>query len=108
VRERIPVIDVESARIIAKRTIDAYADDCGEPLALLDARTLESDFGWVFFYESARFLETGEFAARMAGNAPLIVSRANGEVIVTGTAMTVAHYLARHAGDWRPVGDGTP
>ncbi|MGN6151599.1 MAG: YrhB domain-containing protein [Lysobacteraceae bacterium] len=103
------MLDIVQAREIAKRTIDAYADDCGEPLALLDARTLESDFGWVFFYESARFLESGESSARMAGNAPLIVSRANGEVIVTGTAMPVAHDLARHADDcWRPVGDGTP
>ena len=96
--------DIVPARAIAKRTIDAFADDGGGPLVLLDAKTLESDAGWAFFYQSVRFLETGHPADRLAGNGPLIVRRADGHVIHAGTAMPIETALALHGSDWRQVG----
>lgn len=48
----------------------------------------------MFFYNTRRFIETGSLLACLGGNAPLIVSRATGEVTVTGTAYPIEHYLA--------------
>jgi len=50
----------------------------------------------VFFYESKAYLETGNFSDRLAGNAPLLVDRYDGELRVTGTARPLAEYLSTY------------
>jgi hypothetical protein len=60
---------------------------------LIDQDLIETEFGWVFFYESRRFKETGDFSDRLAGNAPVIVDRAIGSLHVTGTARPTAEYI---------------
>jgi hypothetical protein len=62
-------------------------------LDLADQDTIETEFGWVFFYESKRFKETGDFGDSLAGNAPVIVDRAIGSLHVTGTAHPTAEYI---------------
>ncbi len=44
-------------------------------LCILDGRTRELDFGWLFFYTSKLFRETGDFQYALAGNGPSIVDR---------------------------------
>lgn len=61
----------------------------------IDSRhTIEASFGWVFFYNARAFLETGDRAYALAGNAPLIVDRTTGAVVVTGTGRSAKHYIA--------------
>jgi hypothetical protein len=82
------------AEVVAReylKTIESEAG--GGELILLDAETIERSFGWVFFYDSKRHLETGEFRDALAGNAPIVVTRADGRIHVTGTAYPVEHYL---------------
>lgn len=62
-------------------------------LVLLDQQTVETDFGWVFFYTSRRFKETRNFRDALAGNAPMIVDRATGSLHVTGTALATVEYI---------------
>ena len=50
--------------------------------------------GWVFLYQSVAFLETKNPLEMLAGNAPIIVDRIDGELRVTGTARPVQDYLA--------------
>lgn len=64
--------------------------------AILDARTVERPFGWVFFYQSRRYLETRDPSEVLAGNAPLIVDRLTGEITETGTAYPLDYYLSRY------------
>src|SRR5689334_436209 len=44
-------------------------------LALLDSGTEEFRVGWVFYYQSARFIETGDLVDSVGGNAPIFVPR---------------------------------
>ena len=62
-------------------------------LAVVDEHTREEDFGWVFFYNTKQFLETGDVQWSLGGNAPLIVDRHEGKLHVTGTAYPVEHYI---------------
>lgn len=73
--------------------------DCG--LTILDGETIEDDFGWLFFWQSRRYLETGNFSDILAGNAPLLVSRKDGTLHETGTAHPAEHYIEnfRRCGD---------
>src|SRR5699024_11955638 len=43
-------------------------------------------YGWIFFYQSAEFLDDGNPSAQLVGNAPIIVNRDTCELRVTGVA----------------------
>ena len=40
-------------------------------LKVIDDLTIAKDYGWVFFYNSARYPETGDVRFALAGNGPL-------------------------------------
>jgi hypothetical protein len=66
-------------------------------LVVVDEATIERPWGWVFFYNSKRFLETRDFLHALAGNAPpFIVNRHTGEMRATGTAYRTEHYIAEY------------
>ncbi len=48
-------------------------------------QTREYDFGWVFMYNSRRYLEQGERKRAMVGNVPFIVDRRDGSIHLTRT-----------------------
>ena len=74
---------------------------------LIDEYTQEESFGWVFFYQSKKYLETGDFRHALAGNAPLIITR-TGELHVTGTAEPLERYLERFRATGDPYGKDPP
>jgi hypothetical protein len=69
----------EQATQRARQTLSSLGG--AADIAIIDAATREFDVGWVFFYQSSRFLETGDVLDGLAGNAPLFVSRDDGRAI---------------------------
>ncbi len=84
------MIDAATARSIA---LDFLAKSKNQDLMLLDGETIEGSFGWVFFYDTRRFVETGNALVRAVGNSPLIVDREDGSVHVTGTGHPIDFYV---------------
>ena len=84
----------EQAFQVAKEYVDSESAQAGLELAILEDRTLDKPFGWVFFYDTVEFIRTGDDMARAVGNAPLIVDRESGEVHSTGTARPVEYYIS--------------
>lgn len=80
---------------------DGMTDDA---LLVLDDATLEKSWGWVFFYTSRRYHETGDFRYALAGNAPYLVERATGRLHATGTAYPTADYIANYERTGDPHG----
>ena len=68
----------------------------GDVAVLLDDATIDKAWGWVFFYQSRRFIETGDFSSQLVGNALIIVNARTGVATVTGTAHPVDHYIAQY------------
>ena len=60
---------------------------------VLENKTIEKDWGWVFFYQSKIYIESGNFLDMLGGNAPYIVDRFSGEITETGTAQDIEHYI---------------
>ena len=60
---------------------------------IVEDSTIERAWGCVFFYQASEYLRTGNVSAALAGNAPYIVNRHTGEVIVTGTAWPTQKYI---------------
>ncbi|WP_082721491.1 YrhB domain-containing protein [Burkholderia latens] len=67
-------LTAEQAKEVAQRAITKAGWE-GCDAVVVDEYTQEFDVGWVFYYQSARFLETGEFGFSLVGNAPIFVSR---------------------------------
>jgi hypothetical protein len=59
---------------------------------LLNERIDKEDY-WVFFYNSAKFIETGDFSFALAGNAPFIVDKYECKIYETGTAYPIEYYM---------------
>jgi hypothetical protein len=58
--------------------------------------------GWVFFYQSDDFAQSGDLSDELAGNAPIFVDARTGEVLTLGTARPVEHYLEELAKSHSP------
>ena len=86
----------EEARAIALREIlKRWEIEDDEPV-IVDEDTIEEDFGWVFFYESRIYVETQIFSYCLAGNAPIMVNRRDGSVVVTGTDRPLDLYIEEY------------
>lgn len=89
------MVTKEEARDLALAHVKSFEAEAGLELVLLDGITMEENFGWVFFYDSKRCVQTGNPLDRLAGNAPIVVTRADGALHETGTALPLEHYLRR-------------
>ncbi|PQA76550.1 hypothetical protein C5F53_16485 [Rhodoferax sp. TS-BS-61-7] len=70
-------LSLSQANEVANRELLSRSS-IGVELQLLSSKTEEFDVGWVFYYQSARYMKTGDFRNSVAGNAPLFVSRSDG------------------------------
>jgi hypothetical protein len=86
-------MDLTSAEAIARTYIAELGRKLGIELILLGDQTIEFGSGWVFFYDSRKYVEGGSISDALAGNAPLIVSKRDGTVHVTGTAHPIEDYI---------------
>ncbi|MGC4885584.1 YrhB domain-containing protein [Micromonospora sp. DT227] len=90
------MINQHEARGVAEGALRTMSSVSGvPPLAITEVE--ERPGCWVFYYQSARYLQTGSFLDSVAGNAPIIVDRNTGQPHVTGTARSTAYYLAELA-----------
>jgi len=93
------------ARAAVEKHLQSAAGDLPpeDTLVLLEEKTTEHRWGWVFFYTSRLWQQTGELRYALAGNAPLIVERQSGRVLPTGTALPVEQYIATYLRTGTPV-----
>jgi hypothetical protein len=88
----------------ALSVIRAYVAAATDGVAVvLEDETIDRPYGWVFFYQSREYVETGDARKVLFGNAPLIFNRASGEVRVTGTALPIEDHLRQYEADLSPV-----
>ena len=56
----------------AQDVVAAQSAAAGAEFVLLEDQTRDEPFGWVFFYQAAAFLESGDFRDQLVGNAPYL------------------------------------
>lgn len=94
------VISRSAALQIAQAKINELASAAGDDFALMPNETREVDQGWVFFFNSADFVRTGNHLHALAGNGPLLVRR-DGGVIALPSAVPWEEVVGKMA---RPTG----
>lgn len=87
------MINESQARSIAEQWLrhQLFAEE--DDVVIDEGQTIEEPFGWVYFYNSRGFLETGDFRRQLLGNAPIVVERTTGTVHETGTSKPLEEYL---------------
>ncbi len=97
------MLSITQAQSLAEAHLSGFSDDSLE-LVVLTSATLETSFGWVFFYQSRAYVESHDPMEALVGNAPLIVNRFTGDVVVTGTAEPIDSYISRYDASLNPGG----
>ena len=72
---------------LEKNRCDKIIESDGKPrrYAIMEQFTEKKPYGWIFYYNSARFVETNDLMEALAGNGPVVVLH-NGEVVALGSA----------------------
>lgn len=90
------MISKTKAKQLATEYINSgYQIDGDEPV-VVDEETIEKDYGWIFFYTSRRYLETGNISDMLAGNGPVLVRKDDGSIRQFGSALPVEEYIKRY------------
>lgn len=87
------MLTFDEAKSMARDVVRRLEVEAGEELAFLDDEVLERSFGWIFFYNTKRFLRTKKPRDALAGNGPLLVDKRRSSVIQLGTAHPIELYL---------------
>ncbi len=77
----------------AQYLIEEVLSNNGIECLILEDETIEKEWGWVFFYQSKKYIETGDFKEMLAGNAPYIINRSTGIITSTGSAYPIEDYI---------------
>lgn len=72
------------------------AADDKDAIVIMENLTDTFELGWVFFYQSKAFVETGNIYEALGGNAPIIVNKYDGSLYVTGTGHPTEVYIAEY------------
>jgi hypothetical protein len=83
----------EALEIVSKKLQEMRPSD---PFVVVEKSTIERPFGWVFFYNSKKFVETGEFGDRLLGNGPVIVNKHNGSVEFLGSSRPPLEFVEEY------------
>ena len=78
----------------------------GAPFAIVESHTIEKPYGWIFFYQSTKFLQTGLDQDKLAGNGPIIVNKYDGTIEFLGSTTTwelIAEYESKFLADHKDL-----
>ncbi len=92
-----------TARELVQRQLEAVSTSAGFACVIPSVEDV-AELGWVFFWNSRAYVESGEVAYALGGNGPYVVDRRDGSVHRLGTASSVERQAVRRElqGDRRP------
>lgn len=96
----------DEARAAAEQAIRKL-DGTQFELMIVDKDTMERAYGWVFFYQTKLFVETGNFMYALGGNGPVVVEHESGRVTFLGTGPSVEAILGAFEAKHGLVGDSS-
>ena len=84
----------QQARVRAIAVLDEMSARSGTKLAIIDDETREEPWCWVFLYNSAAYVETGDFRYALAGDGPIVVEKDTDKVHRLSSASPIEDQLA--------------
>jgi hypothetical protein len=79
------MITQEQAEAVTRKVIDEPDPYCPDRPPHVITKVEAHRLGWLFYYQSHEYIRTGSPSAMLAGNGPVLVSRADGSHVQVGT-----------------------
>ena len=82
----------------AERIVQEYLDSHWRHITeveIMHDRTIEREYGWIFLYQSKKYLETNNLRDMLIGNAPILVKHL-GETVLFPTSLRVEESIRRY------------
>lgn len=83
----------EALELVAKKLQQLSPDN---PFIVVDEGTIEKPYGWVFFFNSKKYLETKEISDALAGNGPVIINKHDETVEFFGTFKSPSEFITEY------------
>lgn len=87
------MMTIDDAKRTAMAKLCAVSKRAEDELAFLEHLSVRKPYGWVLFYNTRRYVETGDPLSALGGNGPVVVLE-DGEVHLLGSARTPADTIA--------------
>ena len=68
-------ISLDQAKSLAKKAISLLGAASNDQFVIMEDKTVETERGWVFFYNTQEFMKTRDPVSALAGNGPIFVKR---------------------------------
>ena len=85
------MISETEAAEIARSYVEEMGHSVYGGVAIIDVLT--KPYGWIFFYNSKRYIETKDPLDALGGNGPFVVLRADGAIYQLGSAREPEVYI---------------
>lgn len=82
------MISESEALALVKQYIEQQCSAVPGGVAIMEERTIRKSYGWIFFYNSNRYLETRSPLEALGGNGPIVVERVGGRLHQLGSALS--------------------
>jgi hypothetical protein len=99
-------ITKERALQIARKALSELKP--GTEFVILEDKTVEKEFGWVFLYSTKKYLETGDPKTLVPGTGPLVVERLGGGRQFLATSVPPPKAIEEYERRWREASKGKP
>ena len=90
------MLTFQDAERVAQSVLEKESRLAGTKLQIVRELTIAKDYGWIFRYQSAAYIRTRDFYDILLGNAPFLVQKSDGRVVVFGTAYPLEWYIAQY------------
>ena len=87
------MIEQNEAEFLVTEKIRELSNNFNVELSLLKEETITFEYGWMFFYQSKKFADTGDYNFMIGGNAPIIVDKHDSSIHITGTSENEDYYI---------------
>lgn len=80
-------MDKSSATKMVQNYLKSMPPLSGDNYVIVEEMTCDKPYGWIFYFSSKLYIETGDFMRALGGNGPIVVLKTSGELHQLGSSL---------------------
>jgi Immunity protein 35 len=96
-------MEYQVAKNLVHHFINNRYNSNDDELVIIEDNIIETEFGWVFPYNSRRYLKTKKLTDALVGNSPIIFDNRDESIHVTGSSRPPSFYIDKHRENYIPI-----
>lgn len=79
------MLNQQEARERVLKYLNKSYHNSNDEIVILDKHTVERAYGWIFFYQSKKFIQTENISYMLIGNGPIVIEKIDGKTHCLGS-----------------------